>query len=280
MYYIYCYTNKINQHKYVGQTNNFKRRVKEHSFCAFNATSSSYNALLHQKMREYGEENFEISLLETLYTDDQREVDDREQYWIAKLETFRGTGKGYNSDHGGCNRGYSSKLSQEAIQEIKNKIKNKVPYVDIEEEYGISATFISNINWGIFFSESGETYPLCRYYKEDSDYDELIDLLLNSTYPMSDIAKMLGIGYSTVKKINSGAMRHGLYPSYPIRKKTPFALRADQIKHLLLTTDLCYDDIIKAAGSSRETIRRINVGETFYDPSLTYPLRTCNDYSE
>ena len=27
MYYIYCYTNKINNHKYVGQTNNLKRRI-------------------------------------------------------------------------------------------------------------------------------------------------------------------------------------------------------------------------------------------------------------
>lgn len=231
-------------------------------------------------MREYGEENFEISLLETLYTENQREVDDREQYWIAKLETFRGTGKGYNSDHGGCNRGYSSKLSQNEIQDIKNKIKNKMPYVDIQMEYNISATFLSNINWGIFFAEPGETYPLCKYYKTDGDYDELIDLLLNSTYAMSDIAKMLGIGYSTVKKINSGAMRHGLYPTYPIRKKNPLELRAEQIKNLLLTTELSRDEIVKATGSSKETVRRINIGETFYDSSLTYPLRTCNDYSE
>jgi hypothetical protein len=25
--YIYCYTNKLNNHKYVGQTNNYKRKI-------------------------------------------------------------------------------------------------------------------------------------------------------------------------------------------------------------------------------------------------------------
>ena len=55
MYYIYCYTNKINQHKYVGQTNNYKRRIREHHSCAFNSNASSYNDLIHKKIREYGE---------------------------------------------------------------------------------------------------------------------------------------------------------------------------------------------------------------------------------
>lgn len=30
MYYIYCYENKQNGHKYVGQTNNIERRKREH----------------------------------------------------------------------------------------------------------------------------------------------------------------------------------------------------------------------------------------------------------
>lgn len=78
MYYIYCYTNKINNHKYVGQTNNYKRRIREHHSCAFNEKASSYNDLIHQKIREYGEENFEISLIETLYTEDIEEVNQRD----------------------------------------------------------------------------------------------------------------------------------------------------------------------------------------------------------
>ena len=57
MYYIYCYTNKINQHKYVGQTNNYNRRIREHRSCAFNKNASSYNDLIHKKIREYKDKN-------------------------------------------------------------------------------------------------------------------------------------------------------------------------------------------------------------------------------
>ena len=80
MYYIYCYTNKINNHKYVGQTNNYERRIREHRSCAFNAKSSSYNDLIHKKIRQYGEDNFDITIIETLYIDDIAEVNRKEQY--------------------------------------------------------------------------------------------------------------------------------------------------------------------------------------------------------
>ena len=64
MYYIYCYINKINGYKYIGQTNNLKRRIREHRSCALNPKSSSYNDLIHSKMRQYGINNFEIEVLE------------------------------------------------------------------------------------------------------------------------------------------------------------------------------------------------------------------------
>lgn len=67
MNYIYCYTNKINQHKYVGQTNNLNRRIREHKSCSFNENSTSYNDLIHKKIREYGIDNFSIEVLETIY---------------------------------------------------------------------------------------------------------------------------------------------------------------------------------------------------------------------
>jgi DNA invertase Pin-like site-specific DNA recombinase len=92
----------------------------------------------------------------------------------------------------------------------------------MEKKYNISSSFISSINNGIYFKDDNEIYPLYKYYKFNEDYDELIDLLLNSPYSLSKIAEILGIGYSTVKKINEGKMRKGLYPTYPIRKKTAY----------------------------------------------------------
>ena len=272
MYYIYCYTNKLNNHKYVGQINNYARRIREHRSCAFNENASSYNDLIHKKIREYGEENFEISLIETLYTEDINEVNQREIYWINKLQSHCSTGLGYNVSYGGGRRGYSSILSQEELQALKEDIKQGIPYYELEQKYNISASFISSINNGVYFQNDKETYPLFKYYKSDKDYDELIDLLLNSTYSYSKIAEMLNISQSTVKKINAGTLRHGLYPTYPIRAKSANEQRADKIKELLLTTKLSNLQIGEMVGASEETVRRIKLGKVFKDDKLSYPL--------
>lgn len=273
MNYIYCYVNKINQHKYIGQTNNLKRRIREHKSCAYNPNASSYNDLIHQKIREYGIENFDIEVLEKLYYDDIEKVNEREKFWIKEKESYCGWGKGYNMDLGGGKRAYSSILTDDQLQEIKQDIKNGIPYFDIEKKYNVSTSFISNINNGIYFTDNNENYPLYKYYKSDEDYDELIDLLLNSTYSLSKIAEILGIGHSTVKKINEGKLRKGLYPTYPIRKKTIYEQRADKVKELLINTDLTYKEITKITGASDDTIRRIRIGECFKDANLIYPLR-------
>lgn len=273
MFYIYCYTNKINNHKYVGQTNNFKRRIREHRSCAFNEKASSYEDLIHQKIRQYGEENFEISLIEKLYTEDIEEVNKREQYWIQKLNTYCGNGEGYNMDLGGGRKARSSILTPEELKEVKQKIKDGVPYIDIEEDYNISTAFISSINNGVYFFDENEKYPLYKYYKNDEDYDELIDLLLHSEYSLKYIAEMLEMGYSTVKKINAGILRHGLYPTYPIRTKSANEMRADKIKNFLMTTKYSNKEIANLTKSSEETVRRINVGICFKDEQLSYPLR-------
>ena len=81
------------------------------------------------------------------------------------------------------------------------------------------------------------------------------------------------MGYSTVKKINAGTLRKGLYPTYPIRTKSANEQRADQVKELLLTTNSTYKEIRKLTTASEETIRRINKGLVFKDEKLSYPLR-------
>ena len=86
MYYIYCYTNKVTNRKYIGQTNNIDRRKREHLSCANNELSKSYNDLFHKKLREYGEENFIFSILEEINT--QEEADAQEKYWIEQFRQW------------------------------------------------------------------------------------------------------------------------------------------------------------------------------------------------
>ena len=67
-------------------------------------------------------------------------------------------------------------------------------------------------------------------------------------------------------------MRKGLYPTYPIRKRSVYEQRADKIKELLLTTNYSNAEIAKITNASEETVRRIKIGETHFDEKLNYPL--------
>lgn len=270
MYYIYCYTNKVNQHKYVGQTNNLKRRIKEHRSCSKNPKSLSYNYLFHKKLRQYGEDNFDIEILEILYTDDQEIVNRQEKFWIQEKNSYCLYHCGYNMTEGGDTPPRSSKFSDEDIINIKLDLSNNdVSFFDIQNKYKISPAMLSMINHGRCYYNSKQNYPIRKYYKDDTDYDELIELLACSTLSFKEISEQLNIGYSTVKKINSGSMKHGLYPTYPIRKID----KSDIIKKELKYTDSSFEAIAEHNGCSITTVKRINEGVTHFNKNELYPLR-------
>lgn len=274
MYYIYCYTNRFNGHKYIGQTNNIKRRKREHKSTSYNPNSVSYNDLVHKKMREYGYDNFDFEVLEVIYTDDIKIVNRREQFWIDKLDTYCGHGHGYNMDLGGCQPEHSRIVSKEDITTIKNLLKGKEPFINIQQRFNISASFVSAINHGVYYFDEKEDYPLCKYYKDDSDYNELINLLVNTDMSLAEISRRLNLGYSTVKKINAGTLRHGLYPTYPIRKKNHWqrAKERQQFARDLLLQGKTKEEVAELTGYNIETVRQINKGERWKDKSLQYPL--------
>ena len=61
---IYCYTNKVNGKKYVGQAVDFERRHKQHINQAYNENQKyDYNVPFHRAIRRHGIENFEIEIL-------------------------------------------------------------------------------------------------------------------------------------------------------------------------------------------------------------------------
>lgn len=95
MYCIYLATNTANRKVYVGKTNNFPKRKREHL-----RNKSSH--LFARALRKYGESAFEWRILEDkIETLD--EANDREKYWIAKYNSyFRNIGSnGYNMTPGG-----------------------------------------------------------------------------------------------------------------------------------------------------------------------------------
>lgn len=99
-------------------------------------------------MRQYGYENFDFEVLETLYIDDIKIVNAQEQFWVKQLDTYCGHGKGYNMDLGGCQPEHSKVVSKEEIVDIKNMLKQKTPFIDIQKKFQISAALFRPLIMG------------------------------------------------------------------------------------------------------------------------------------
>lgn len=86
---IYKITCRINDKIYIGQTcETLQRRFKRH----MGYQKDEYDTKFYRAVRKYGEENFYIELLDV--ADTQEELDEKELYWINKLDTVR---NGYNT---------------------------------------------------------------------------------------------------------------------------------------------------------------------------------------
>lgn len=273
IFYIYKYTNLINNKKYIGQTNNFERRVREHKSCSFNPKSVNYDDKIHQAIRKYGHDNFKIEIIEIINDVQNYElVNEREKYWIKKEQSLL-TQWGYNVLEGGRNY-WRSFLNPKDIQNIKSMIKNETPYNIIQQSYPISKTFISDINNGKYFFDNKEIYPLCRYRISNDIYDALIEDLVKPELTFKELALRYNLGESTIKKFNYGTLQKGYYKGeYPIRKITPQEYKRLLIKNYLLNTNYSKKEIVALTGASDETIRRVNIGAIDKDNNLTYPLR-------
>ena len=273
IFYIYKYTNLINNKKYIGQTNNFERRVREHKSCSFNPKSVNYDDKIHQAIRKYGYDNFKIEIIEIISDVQNYElVNEREQYWIKKEQSLL-TQWGYNVLEGGKNY-WRSFLNPKDIQNIKSMIKNETSYNIIQQSYPISKTFISDINNGKYFFDNKEIYPLCRYRISNDIYDALIEDLVKPELTFKELALRYNLGESTIKKFNYGTLQKGYYKGeYPIRKITPQEYKRLLIKNYLLNTNYSKKEIVALTGASDETVRRVNIGAIDKDNNLTYPLR-------
>ena len=97
MAFIYVITNDINGKQYVGKTERtIEARFKEH--CKDKDRRGLEKRPLYRAMNKYGVEHFHIEALE-----ETTESEERESYWIARLNTFE---NGYNATKGGDGKHY------------------------------------------------------------------------------------------------------------------------------------------------------------------------------
>ena len=117
---IYCYTNKINGKKYIGQTiNTLVIRAK--------ADGSGYSAKYKfgKAIAKYGWDNFECEILETVETETdslKEQLNTLERFYISKFDTYK---NGYNSTPGGSGKGKF--VSAETRERIRQAQFNRPP---------------------------------------------------------------------------------------------------------------------------------------------------------
>lgn len=141
---IYCYTNKINGKKYIGQTINPESRYAAHKSSYKNSNDQEYNSLLHQAFRKYGFDNFKYEIL-IKDIDDIDLLNELEIYYIKKFNCK--VPNGYNVEDGGrnCSKPQNlehrkkemwghAKLTEEEVIELRQAYKNHESPIKIFNE--------------------------------------------------------------------------------------------------------------------------------------------------
>lgn len=283
MNYIYGYKNKINNKWYIGQTSMpIEERHRLHISGATHERANDYNCLFHKKIREYGIDNFELEILEEV--PNKSDLDEREQYWIEKKNSFVKNGKGYNLTTGGQYRKGNENYvdirakfqTQEEINQIIKEIKNlDNSLVSLAEKYQVSLSLICLINSGKKYHQDNEKYPLRALKTKISDniVKEII-ILLKENYTNKEIADLFQIDDNIVYRINYGKAHKQNDETYPIRKElSKKEKRANKIKELLKENKLNNREIAELVKCDPSVVSNINYGKSYRDNSLNYPIR-------
>lgn len=121
---VYCYTNLLNNKKYIGQTiRTLKQRHSEHISDSYKNTTKKYNLPIHNAIRKYGIENFSLELL-VIGCTKYDILNEHERYFIKKFKTNEKE-FGYNIADGGKNGNSTFGKTKEELEEWRRKINEK-----------------------------------------------------------------------------------------------------------------------------------------------------------
>lgn len=267
------YTNKINNKKYIGQTiRPLQKRHAQHL--------SQHDTYFDRVLAKYGEENFILEILEDNIFDEQ-ELNDKEEYYIAKYDTFN---SGYNLNRGGNNKTRFSEEDRDAIIQLLQD--TTLTMEEIGEKQGYSVYTVGDINNGYTLPKKGVKYPIrkrrCSEKYTDKDYEQIVDLLKNTSLSFNEIAKKTNTNFYLVVDINCGKRIDWFNKNkieIPIRKnppKTKISIElAQKIIQLLKKNDMSADEIGNYLGIPGYTVGSINRGKHSICKQLNedFPIR-------
>lgn len=266
--YVYKIENKINKKIYVGQTNNLDRRMQEHKHDERN------NHPIHNAIKKYGWENFEVSVLYYGVNYNEKEKEYIKLYKSNRKEY------GYNITAGGQDssgeNNPQSKLSQSDVYQIISDLKGNNSIECIAKKYRTTVKTIRNINAGISWRIGSLQYPIRKRKLKilnNEEVKEIISLLKDANNSIEGIADMFNIKPYIVLNINKGNT-YGLDSEiYPIREIGIPGRDIERIVEMLEQENIPIKEIAEKFNKTLSQIYRINKGECWHNDSLKYPIR-------
>lgn len=279
-----------NNKKYIGISNNIRRRMTEHNQDFRN------NLPIENAIKKYGKiEKF--ILLEEIAAEDRQIMREREKYWIAKyrsnLKEF-----GYNVSEGGDGADIGSnnsqaKFTEEQIQQIYKELREcKITMTEIAAKYDIDLSSLSYINNGKTYFHSSEIYPIRYGFQKikkgiqnsnskfsEEDLNNIVSLLKENNISIKEIALKYSVAESTIQKINKGKTYIRENEEYPLRiskvgSKKLTDLQVKEIFSLLKNKpELRLYQIAHLYEVSAKTISAINCGTIYKSEEEIYPIR-------
>jgi group I intron endonuclease len=116
-YIVYKITNKINGKNYIGKTEySLEHRWNRHLSSSRNGSKFRF----HSAIRKYGEDYWDLSVIETYQTEDENFINEKETHFIKLFESD--TKKGYNATSGGTGGWMLPRCSPEVQEEWRNGV--------------------------------------------------------------------------------------------------------------------------------------------------------------
>lgn len=266
--YVYKIENKINKKIYVGQTNNLDRRMQEHKHDERN------NHPVHNAIKKYGWENFEVSVLYYGVNYNEKEKEYIKLYKSNRKEY------GYNITAGGQDssgeNNPQSKLSQSDVYQIISDLKGNNSIECIAKKYRTTVKTIRNINAGISWRIGSLQYPIRKRKLKilnNEEVKEIISLLKDANNSIEEIADMFNIKPYIVLNINKGNTYRLDSEIYPIREIGIPGKDIERIVEMLGQENIPIKEIAEKFNKTLSQIYRINKGECWHNDSLKYPIR-------
>lgn len=158
---IYKITNKINNHCYIGQSINIKKRWWSHK----NYREFQKDYPLYRAFKKYGIENFVFEVIEECRVS---ELDEKEKYWINYYDSYI---NGYNQTIGGQSKNFISKISGDNVKKIYELLQNSdLTEKEISKIFNVSENMISYINVGKSRVQDGYEFPLRKQKRREIVY--------------------------------------------------------------------------------------------------------------